>query len=137
MRLELTRAGDYAVRTMLALTEADGAGWLSTSRISATMAIPAAFLPRVMRDLSRAGLIEARTGRTGGYRLARDASTITLLDVIAAVEPEDDARRCVLRGIPCGSDGLCAVHATFDAARSAMTDRLAATTLDTLRRPAG
>lgn len=135
MRLELTRAGDYAVRAMLALAETDGTTWLSTARISAAMAIPPAFLPRVMRDLGRAGLIEARTGRSGGYRLARDAARISLMDVIAAVEADDDGRRCVLRGIPCGSDGRCAVHDSFTAARAAMTDRLAASTLDSLRRP--
>jgi Rrf2 family protein len=139
MRLELTRAGDYAVRAMLALAEADGGGegsrWLSTGRISTSMGIPPAFLPRVMRDLMRAGLIQARTGRSGGYRLARSAARISLMDVIAATEPDEDPPRCVLRGIACGSDGRCAVHEPFIAARAAMTDRLAATTLDTLRRP--
>jgi len=136
MRLELTRAGDYAVRAMLALAEVDAESpaWLSTGRISTSMGIPPAFLPRVMRDLMRAGLIQARTGRSGGYRLARSAAAISLMDVIAAVEPDEDPPRCVLRGIACVSDGRCAVHEPFIAARAAMTDRLAATTLDTLRR---
>jgi Rrf2 family protein len=135
MRLELTRRGDYAVRAMLALSSPEGATWLSATKISGTMSIPERFLPRVLRDLARAGLVEARTGRTGGYRLTRPASAITLFDVIAAVEPEDDDRRCILRGIPCGLDGRCAVHETFDEARSAMQDRLAATTLAELARP--
>jgi Rrf2 family protein len=129
MRLELTRRGDYAVRSMLALSAPDVEPWLSATRISGTMSIPERFLPRVLRDLARAGLVEARTGRTGGYRLARPAASITLFDVIAAVEPEDDDRRCILRGIPCNPDGRCAVHDTFDQARRAMHIRLAATTL--------
>jgi Rrf2 family iron-sulfur cluster assembly transcriptional regulator len=134
MRLELTRAGDYAVRAMLVLAEADPAAWVSAARISAAMAIPPRFLPRVMRGLLQAQLVEARTGRSGGYRLARPATAISLLDVIVALEPADDARRCVLRGIPCGSDGRCAVHDSFTDARLAMTDHLAATMLDSLRR---
>lgn len=129
MRLELTRRGDYAVRAMLALSDPTVEPWLSAARISGAMSIPERFLPRVLRDLARAGLVEARTGRTGGYRLARPSGTITLFDVIAAVEPEDDARRCILRGIPCSPDGRCAVHDTFDQARTAMQGRLAATTL--------
>jgi Rrf2 family transcriptional regulator, iron-sulfur cluster assembly transcription factor len=135
MRLELTHRGDYAVRAMLALSGPEGATWLSATKISGAMSIPERFLHRVLRDLARAGLVEARTGRTGGYRLTRPASAITLFDVIAAVEPEDDDRRCILRGIPCGLDGRCAVHETFDEARSAMQDRLAATTLAELARP--
>lgn len=129
MRLELTRRGDYAVRAMLALSAPDVEPWLSASRISGSMSIPERFLPRVLRELARSGLVEARTGRTGGYRLARSAASITLLDVIVAVEPDDDPRRCILRGIPCGLDGRCAVHETFTEARSAMHGRLAATTL--------
>ena len=100
MRLDLTRRGDYAVRAMLALAGPDGTGWLSVNRIAGDMSIPVRFLPAVMRDLTKTGLVEARTGRTGGYRLARPAERITLLDVIDAVEPADEARRCVLRGIP-------------------------------------
>lgn len=129
MRLELTRQGDYAVRAMLALAGKDGDGWLSVTRISAAMAIPERVLPRVMRDLGAAGLVEARTGRTGGYRLARPAAEITLLDVIRAAEPDDEERRCVLRGIPCGLDGRCAVHEAFTEARGELLARLARTTL--------
>lgn len=134
MRLELTRRGDYAVRAMLALAGPGSDGWLSVNRIAAAMSIPVRFLPAVMRDLTKTGLVEARTGRAGGYRLARAAQRITLLDVIDAVEPEEEARRCVLRGIPCGQDGRCVVHDTFDEARAVHRQRLASATLASLTR---
>ena len=132
MRLELTRRGDYAVRAMLALAGHDGEGWLSVARISAAMEIPERFLPRVMAELVRVGLVEGRLGRTGGYRLARPASSITLLDVIQAVEPDDGERTCVLRGGPCGRDGTCAVHGVFTDARTAMLERLSTARLGDL-----
>jgi Rrf2 family protein len=130
MRLALTRRGDYGVRAMLALATDHEGVWLSVPRISASMQIPERFLPRVMSDLARAGLIEGRAGRTGGYRLARPAAGITLLDVISAIEPEPDARSCVLRGGPCGLDGRCAVHDAFTGAREAMLERLDTVSLD-------
>lgn len=129
MKLELTRRGDYAVRAMLALGQHAGDGWLSVPAVSAAMAIPERFLPRVMGDLVGAGLVVGRRGRTGGYRLARSAEQITLLDIIAAAEPEPDPRTCILRGGPCGLDGLCAVHDAFGGAREAMLERLGATSL--------
>ena len=110
---------------MLALASDTTSAWLSVPRISASMAIPTRFLPAVMTDLVRAGLVEGRAGRTGGYRLRRPAAAITLLDVIDAVEPEPEPRTCVLRGGPCGIDGLCAVHDAFTAARTSMFERLA------------
>jgi Rrf2 family protein len=130
MRLALTRRGDYGVRAMLALAADREVDWLSVPRISSSMQIPEGFLPRVMTDLTRAGLVEARAGRTGGYRLARPPAEITLLDVIAAVEPEPDARACILRGGPCGLDGRCAVHDAFTDARDAMLQRLDTVSLD-------
>lgn len=129
MRLELTRRGDYAVRAMISLAAAPADEWPSVRRIATEMSIPERFLPRVMRDLGQAGLVEARTGRSGGYRLATPATELTLLDVIDAVEPPDDDRRCVLRGISCGVDGRCVVHEVFSDARTVHRDRLAATTL--------
>lgn len=115
---------------MIALASDQDDGWLSVPRMSASMQIPERFLPRVMTDLTRAGLVEGRTGRTGGYRLARPAAGITLLDVISAIEPEPDARACVLRGGPCGLDGRCAVHDAFTDAREAMLQRLDTVSLE-------
>lgn len=129
MRLELTRRGDYAVRVMLALAREPVDGWLSVPTVSAAMAIPERFLPRVMVDLVEAGLVIGRRGRTGGYRLARSPGDISLLDIIAAAEPEPDPRTCILRGGPCGVDGRCAVHDAFGGARDAMLTRLGATSL--------
>jgi Rrf2 family protein len=99
------------------------------------MNVPPRFLPRVMRVLVSAGLAEAHAGRSGGYRLARPATDITILDIVLAVEPDDERPQCVLRGIPCGSSGFCLVHETFADARAALRDRLAASTLAIVTRP--
>ncbi len=129
MRLELTKRGDYAVRAMLALTRGAGNGLLSARRISDAMTIPVRFLPQVLADLQRAGLVEAAPGRAGGYRLARAASEISLLDVIEAVEGDSRRRTCVLRGGPCGTDGTCDVHEVFFRGQEALLETLDAETL--------
>jgi len=134
MRLELTRLGDYGMRAMVELAADPGEDWLSVPRISAAMNIPERVLPRVMTQLVRAGLVEGRAGRTGGYRLARPSRSITLLEVISAVEPPPDARSCVLRGSPCALDGTCSVHDAFTDARDAMLQRLDTITLDDVTR---
>jgi Rrf2 family protein len=128
MRLELTRRGDYAIRAMVALAGANG-DRLSVRRIAEAQSIPAAFLPRVMADLVGAGLADAASGRTGGYRLALDASRISLLDIIQAVEGDPRRRRCVLRGGPCRRDGACAVHGVFATAQDEMLRALAGSTI--------
>ena len=114
---------------MLALGQHGSETWLSVAAVSVSMAIPERFLPRVMSDLVASGLVVGRRGRSGGYRLARPAEGISLLDIIAAAEREPDPRTCILRGGPCGVDGKCAVHDAFSGAREAMLERLAATSL--------
>jgi Rrf2 family protein len=136
MRLELTKRGDYAVRAMLALARGSGNGLLSARRIAGAMEIPVRFLPQVLSDLQRAGLVEAAPGRAGGYRLSRAASAISLLDVIEAVEGDSRRRGCVLRGGPCGVDGHCDVHEVFFRGQEALRGTFAQSTLAELAGPA-
>ena len=135
MRIELTRRGDYAVRAMVALATADGPRPLSARRIATAMDVPPRFLPHVLADLNRAGLVIGVTGRSGGYRLARRPGDITLLEVIDAVETEATPGRCVLRGGPCDVDGRCAVHATVAAATAALRHELGRASLLEIARP--
>jgi Rrf2 family protein len=125
MRITLSRRGDYAVRAMLALAEhEEPTAYLSARRIADRTNIPASFAPHVLADLVRAGLVTGSPGRSGGYRLAHPAASITLLRVIDASGGEPAPPRCVLRGIPCDAGGRCAVHDTIagatDAARAAL-----------------
>ncbi|HMJ79800.1 MAG TPA: Rrf2 family transcriptional regulator [Candidatus Dormibacteraeota bacterium] len=128
MKLELTRRGDYAIRAMLALGRAPGER-LSTPTIAAAMGIPVRFLPQVMGDLARAGLVTSQPGRNGGYRLARPAERISMLSIIEAVEGDSRRRTCVLRGGPCRADGACDVHDVFFAAQDRLLQTLAEATL--------
>lgn len=129
MRLELTRRGDYAVRAMLALAKRDTGQLASGREIADEMAIPVAFLPRVMADMVTAGLVRSTTGRAGGYVLARSPDVIMLLEVIEAVEGDSRRTTCVLRGGPCGKDGHCQVHHVFFSAQDALLERLRGVTL--------
>lgn len=113
---------------MLALTMAPE-GLLSSRKIAEEMKIPPRFLPQIMGDLTRAGLVNAHPGRAGGYQLARKADTVTLLTVIEAVEGDPHRQICVMRGTACGQNGQCGVHDVFYAAESAILEKLNGATL--------
>ncbi len=130
MRLEVTRRGAYAVRAMIDLARAPHGTVVSATEIARRMGVPRGFLPQVMGDLVRAGMVVPQLGRGGGYRLAADPATITLLAIIEAVEGDTRRRECVLRGTGCGSGPLpCDVHATFAAAEEAFRAELGGETL--------
>jgi Rrf2 family protein len=135
MRLELTKRADYAIRAVLALAAAGPDERLSVTRLASERAIPARFLRQVMADLVRGGIVEGFAGRTGGYRLARSAATISLLDVIEAVEGDSRRQTCVLRGGPCRLTGVCDVHLVFAAAQEGMIRELGGAMLARLPQP--
>lgn len=132
MRLELTKRADYAIRAVVALAAAAPGERLSVRRIAASRAIPVRFLPQVMTDLVAAAIVEAIPGRSGGYRLARSAGSISVLEVVEAVEGDSRRRTCVLRGGACAVGGICEVHHVFAAAQEATIAGLGAATIASL-----
>lgn len=128
VRLQLTRRADYAVRAMLALARQPGT-YVSGRRVAAEMAIPPRFVAQVMGDLVTAGLVEARTGRSGGYQLVTRTDEVSMLAIVEAVEGDTRRQVCVLRGMPCQHDGKCDVHDIFAAAQQALLARLESATL--------
>ena len=130
MKLELTRRGSYAIRAAIALARIDGRSLTSAARIADAMGIPPRFLPQVMGDLVRAGIVEGVVGRAGGYRLVRDPAEISLLEVITAAEGDSRRRTCVLRGVECGlQSSACDVHSVFATAQAALLLELGGATL--------
>jgi Rrf2 family protein len=126
----LTRRGDYAVRAMVSLAR-PGTGQLTGTELAEMTGVPRSYVPQVMGDLVRAGLVANRLGRDGGYRLGREAEQVSLLEVIEAVEGSGRRETCVLRGGPCRGqpDGACDVHDAFYRAERAVFDTLSTVTL--------
>lgn len=130
MRLQLTKRSDYAIRASIALALEDpDAGFLSAPRIAERMHIPTTFIPQVLGDLTRAGIVETAAGKHGGYRLSRAAGRLPVLEVIEAVEGPSRSGRCVLGDHACDGTSPCALHLTWEAAQAAFIDVLAGTSL--------
>ncbi len=128
MKIALGKKGNYAVRAVLDLSMHHRDGRRKTHEIATSMRIPENYLARILADLVRSGLIRATAGRDGGYELRLPPSKICLLDVVDAAEGAIELKECVLRGIPCGQSGTCAVHDAWSAAQDAMTRQLRRTT---------
>jgi Rrf2 family protein len=80
----LRRSGQQALQALLELAEAPQQ-WRSVNEIAAAQDLPAPMLEQLLLQLRRAGLVEARRGRLGGYRLQREPARIAVSEVLAAV----------------------------------------------------
>jgi len=67
---------------------------VSAAALAEFHGLPAPYLAKAMQSLAAAGVVVAVPGRRGGYRLARPAEVITLLDIVVAVDGDADAFRC-------------------------------------------
>ncbi len=83
--MRISAKADYAVRAALELALAEGR-LLTCEAVARTQDIPQKFLESILSDLRHAGLVRSQRGVDGGYTLARSAHTITVADVIRAVD---------------------------------------------------
>jgi Rrf2 family protein len=67
---------------------------LPANRLAELHGVPPAYLAKHLQALARHGVVASEPGARGGYRLARPAAEITLLDVVLALEGEQPAFRC-------------------------------------------
>jgi len=80
----LSRQASHALKALLALA-ADPLQWQSTHQLAAAQQLPEPMLEQLLLRLRRAGLLEARRGRRGGYRLARPPRELALAAVLAGL----------------------------------------------------
>ena len=85
---------DYALRATLTLAAADGP--MTADAVAAAQALPPGFLDRILGDLRTAGVLVSQRGSSGGWRLARPATELTVGDVMRAV----DGPLAQVHGIP-------------------------------------
>ena len=83
--MQVTAKAEYALRAVTVLASA-GPGPVKSEAIAAAEDIPLRFLHNILAALTRAGILSSLRGADGGYELTRAAATITVADVIRAVE---------------------------------------------------
>jgi Rrf2 family protein len=84
--VRVSARADYAIRALVELAAAGADASLRGDEIARAQSIPSKYLENLLADLRRARLVTSQRGLRGGYRLARSAGSITLADVIRAID---------------------------------------------------
>ncbi len=110
--LKLTKKADYGLIALRHLA-AKSAARASAKDIADAYRIPLPLLSKVLQKLVRTGMLVSEQGVHGGYRLARDASEITTLEVIRAIDGPIILTHCFTEHAEpkeCGQSTLCPVR---------------------------
>ncbi len=123
----ISQTAEYALRAVAALAQEPDHP-LTAQQIAARTQVPLDYLRKVMRLLTRAGLVRGQRGARGGFSLARSTSQVSVLDVVNAIDPVERIRSCPLA---IGSHGtnLCALHRRLDDAIARVEQAFAQTTI--------
>jgi Rrf2 family protein len=90
------------------------------------------FLSKVLQQLVRARLIRSQRGSGGGYALAAPAGTVSLLDVVQAMEGPVRLNQCIEEGPSCERKAWCPAYQVWAEAQAAITNVLGSASMASL-----
>ena len=130
--MRLTTKGRFAVTAMIDLGLRQAGGPVTLAAISQRQQISLSYLEQLFGKLRRNELVESTRGPGGGYTLARDASQITVAEIIVSVDEPIDATQCGGKENCLGEGSRCMTHDLWATLNQRMVDFLTSVTLQKL-----
>ncbi len=110
--LGLTKKTGYGLIALTYLAKLDAGELRSAREIADQHGTPLSLLMNVLKELAAAGMVESVRGSRGGYRLARRASDVTLMEIVTLLEGPVRLAECVREDDEVGDDVTCALIET-------------------------
>jgi Rrf2 family protein len=130
--MQITRASDYAVRVMIHLAGLPAGSRMRQSELSKATDVSGHFLSKVLQQLVRSRLVWSRRGSGGGFALAVPATSVSLLDVVEAIEGPVRLNQCIAEGPSCERKSWCPAHQVWAEAQAAVVNVLGAASMASL-----
>lgn len=125
---------EYALRALAHIaTLAPGERVLARD-LAAITDIPRQFLGKILHRLARIEVLDSAKGRGGGFKLARDPETLTVHDLVQAMDGGDIAKICVLGLDKCNDEQPCPMHDEWLNFRRSLVERVYSMTIADLGR---
>jgi FeS assembly SUF system regulator len=126
--LRVTKLTDYATVVLTALAARPDAV-LSAAELAERAGLEMPTVAKLLKPLAQAGLVEGFRGTNGGYRLARAASQISLVEIVEAMEGPLGMTECSVHAGACGIEHSCGVRANWRRINDVVADALRNVTL--------
>lgn len=136
--LRLPKLTDYAVVLLTRMAIQPSGAVQTTADLAARTGLAAPTVAKILKQLTKQGLLTAQRGTHGGYRLARLPEQITVADIVIALDGPVAVTDCVNdQHGQCGVERLCVMRGQWDTINRAIKSALAAVTLADMMTPPG
>jgi Rrf2 family protein len=132
--MQLTREGDYGIRSVLYLARQPYKKISFVAEISEQYKIPRSFLAKILQKLVKAKIVRSYRGVKGGFSLARQAKDISVLDVLEAIEGKMALNLCLSDKKNCDFSRNCPVHSVWASVQSKVVEVLKKSNFEELSR---
>ena len=106
----LSKRTEYGLMALVYLSELDRDQWANVSEIAEASAIPKELLAKILSKLAKAGLTSSYPGPTGGFRLARPASSMSLAEVLNILDRRSGLINCATEHNQCHRQKNCTIR---------------------------
>jgi Rrf2 family protein len=130
--MQVTREGDYGIRSVLYLARQPFNKVSFANEISEEYKIPRSFLAKILQKLVKAKIVRSYRGVKGGFSLAKQAREITPLDVLAAIEGRLAINICLADKKKCNFSKHCPTYFLWANVQSKIVETLKKTTFEDL-----
>jgi Rrf2 family protein len=127
--MRLSRKADYAIRAMVDLSTQPKGVRVAIHDIAKRQDIPYTFLPRIIPDLVKGGLLKSYRGANGGILLARSPEDITILKIIEMTDGPVNLNRCTAYPSECDRMSTCPIHGLWKKVQDDFNQNLGKTSL--------
>lgn len=108
--MKLSKETEYCLIALKHLANQAPDTILQTSQVAEATGLPKPFLARIFVKLVKQDILKSFRGKQRGYQLSRASDSITMRDILEAVEGIDVFQRCVFWSESCSDSSPCILH---------------------------
>lgn len=134
--MKFTTKTEYGLVCLIYMSREDGhPHWITVKDIVKNEKFSATYMEKILQKLKTAGIVQSQQGKDGGYGLARNPSSITLKEIIEALEGQTFKVYCepdIRKEIICTHFGRCGVMPIWRKTKELLDNYYASLTLENI-----
>ncbi len=125
----ISKTSVHATLALVYLAQIDTNSYAGASQIAENINAPKNYLGKLLNRLASEGLLDSSKGFGGGFKLAKQASKISVFNIVEPIDSISKLNGCFLGQTTCSCTKSCAVHNKWDKIRSDYLHFLKTTTI--------